>query len=138
LIAETDSAISVWHRDLSQTTFSHNNYYSVSTVAYIDWASRHSLQSWQQTYGKDLDGSSTNSPRFVDAANGDFRLAADSPLRNAGIDVLDLDGDSQTSDSVSIGAFALGNETIGLTSELPSPPPPPPQAARTPMPPTLQ
>lgn len=66
-------------------------------------------------------------PIVVDAAGGDFRLCTGSgtpdagcsgasPAINQGVDLLDLDGDGSTVDTINAGAYLTGNETIGLES----------------------
>lgn len=75
-----------------------------------------SLTAWQR---KGLDANSRlGDPRFVDASKGDYRLAAGSPALSAG-----RDNQGRT---VNIGAYATGQEVIGLMTEAsrmaPSPP----------------
>ena len=43
----------------------------------------------------------------------DFKLRSNSPLINAGLDVLDLNKNGSTSDRITIGAYITGNEIIG-------------------------
>ncbi len=133
IIADSHNGISAWHNDLSDTTFAHNNYDSVMTVAYIGYSNL-SFSNWQRDFGKDVVGSSVSPSRFVDADTGDYHLSTSSTLLNAGRDYLDLDGDGSTTDAISMGAFAIGNEIIGITDGLAEPPP----VAKTPNPPTLQ
>ncbi len=65
-----------------------------------------SLAAWQAA-GHRLDANSLLAdPKFVNAAAGDFRLAAGSPALMAGRD--------SSGKAVNIGAYALGNEVIGL------------------------
>lgn len=65
-----------------------------------------SLAAWQAA-GHRLDANSLLAdPKFVNAAAGDFRLAAGSPALMAGRD--------SSGKAVNIGAYAIGNEVIGL------------------------
>jgi hypothetical protein len=65
-------------------------------------------------------GTVTADPRFVDAANGDYRLAADSPLIDAGTDTpaggaagFDLDGVTRLQGAhLDIGAYEFGAASI--------------------------
>jgi len=52
-------------------------------------------------------------PQLVDAAGGDYHLGADSPVRALGVDVLDLDGDGDSTDLIPAGAYVTGTESIG-------------------------
>ena len=40
--------------------------------------------------------------------------SAASPAINAGRDILDLDGDGSTTDTITLGAYITGDEIIGL------------------------
>lgn len=75
------------------------------------------------TVGRDC-GSLTGNPLFVNTAANNFRLQANSPARNAGIDALDLDGDGRTDDPIHLGVYITGNETIGILSNATPPSPP--------------
>lgn len=55
-------------------------------------------------------------PLYANAAQGDFRLQAGSPVRTGAVDILDLDGDGSTSDIIGMGAYVIGNEVIGITT----------------------
>lgn len=103
----------VWNR---------NVYYNNAT-SYI-WVSEGGSSltfAGMQAIGLETNGSTAN-PEFVDAANGDFRLGANSAARTVGVDVLDLDGDGNTSETIPAGAYVTGNETIGAgTLLLPGP-----------------
>jgi uncharacterized protein (TIGR03382 family) len=79
--------------------------WSHDQVAYQD------LASWQTASAQD-GHSFIDDPLFVDVQAGDVRLTADSPARDAGIDLLDLDGDGDTTDSIHIGAD-IGEPPIG-------------------------
>ncbi len=73
-------------------------------------------------------------PGFVNAATGDFRLctaagvphascAGASGILTQGVDALDLDGDSSTSDNIPAGAYLTGLETIGIDTSGDAPAP---------------
>lgn len=69
------------------------------------------LSTWQQSgLGYDQHSVVAN-PLLVNAKAADFRLAANSPARNAGR----LDGNPSKA-AVNMGPYITGNETIGLTS----------------------
>jgi hypothetical protein len=106
----------VYNRNVYFNNARHAHYEARGTIAFADW---------QATYRMDLNGVSTN-PMFVGPAAGDFRLQSGSSVRSVAIDLLDLNGNGSTSDSVSAGAYVTGNETIGPTAESQSSAPSPP------------
>jgi len=111
---------------VTRTDFEHNNYYANTTHARISYTN-YTLDSWKSTYSQDSNSpvSFSSAPLYVDESGNDFRLSTSSPCINAGIDLLDLNGDGSTTDSISIGAYITGNEQIGIISSgdaLPSPP----------------
>lgn len=105
--AGTDNAI-------DQLTSDYNNVHNCS-VEYISPTGEMTLSEWQSAYSKDLN-SFTTDPEFMDPSGGDYRLRPGSPCENAGIDILDLDNDGDTTDPVNIGAYITGDECIGLLS----------------------
>lgn len=128
LVTNSAAGVTAWdtafNANTSATTFSHNNYYSNNAGAYIAYRT-YSLSSWQSNFGKDTVGTIAVNPQYVSST--DFRLASGSPIRNSGVDVLDLNGNGSTSDTIPIGAYVTGNEVIGPTSSAsafvaPSPP----------------
>jgi hypothetical protein len=86
------------------------NFYGISGEFYQDFAS---WNSWQSRFGQDANSIYNIDPLFVDASGGDFRLQPTSSARDAGRDVLDLDGDGDTTDPINAGAFVTGTEVIG-------------------------
>ena len=86
------------------------NFYGISGEFYEDFAS---WNSWQSRFGQDANSIYNTDPLFVDASGGNFRLQATSTARDAGRDVLDLDGDGDTTDSINAGAYVTGTEVIG-------------------------
>lgn len=73
-----------------------------------------SFSRFQRTYGKDANSIEGDDPLFIDAAAGNFRLQNDSPAKTVGRDVLDLNHNGSTLDSVSAGAYVAGTEVVGL------------------------
>ena len=72
----------------------------------------YSFPEWRSTFGQDAYSMTVN-PMYVNPGSNDFRLSASSPVRNLGIDILDLDGDGSTTDTVNPGAYVSGAEVIG-------------------------
>ncbi len=72
----------------------------------------YTFAAWRSTFGQDS-SSTTVDPMYVNPGSNDFRLSSSSPVRNLGIDILDLDGDGNTTDPVNPGAYVSGNESIG-------------------------
>ncbi len=113
------------------------------TSLYSDFASRFFLLtsvdgdfvSWQTTFGRDA-ASLTADPLFVDEPEGDLRpcrgpgipaagCSGVSPAIDLGVDLLDLDHDTDMTDSVTVGAYLTGDEIIGpgaATDPAPTPP----------------
>jgi hypothetical protein len=103
----------------------HNDYFAFRVFATDDGGS-YSFTQWRSTFVQDADApaSVTTDPRFANAAADDFRLctAAGAPhanctgvsgARNLGLDMLDLDGDGLTNDTIPAGAYLTNNEVIG-------------------------
>ena len=69
----------------------------------------------------------SSDPRLIGLSSGDYRLAADSPGRGLGRDLLDLNRNGSTTDVIPVGAYISGAETIGRSSgteEVVAPTPP--------------
>jgi len=121
LITNSATGVAAWDTTFNaspgESTFSNNNYYANGTgtgaarIAYTEL----NLASWQATYGKDTVGTTTLNPGYVSAT--DYRLTSTSPIKNTGLDVLDLNGNGSTSDSIAVGAYVTGNEVMGPTTE---------------------
>lgn len=126
LVTSSAAGVAAWetafNANSSATTFSHNNYYGNGASAYIAYRS-YTLSSWQTTFGKDAGTAGVN-PLYVGAS--DFRLASSSPIRTAGLDVLDLDSDGSRTDAIAVGAYITGDEVmgpvVGLSTAAPNPP----------------
>ena len=87
------------------------NFYGISGEFYDDFVA--SFATWQSGYGQDANSTYNVDPLFVDVVAGDFRLQSTSSARGMGRDVLDLDADGDTTDSINAGAFLTGTEVIG-------------------------
>ena len=108
---------------VSSMTFDYNCYYSnganpwaVNSTAYS------TLSAWQAVVTGD-DNSITTQANFTSFPT-DLTITSGVGYQ-AGIDILDLDGDASTVDAINMGAYATGSETIGLdfTAGTPSDPP---------------
>jgi len=84
------------------------------------------LGSWFGAVPADATSISAN-PRMISVASGDYRLAADSPARTLGRDVLDLNRNGSTTDTIPAGAYISGNEIIGRFAGSDVNPPAPPR-----------
>jgi hypothetical protein len=90
-----------------------HNVYNTSTVADVGGSS-YSLSNWKSTFGMDLaqPASLVSNLLFLDLLTN-FKLLSNSPARNVGVDILDLDRDGSTTDVIPAGAYITGNEVIG-------------------------
>lgn len=113
-----------WENGISQVTMSNNAYFQNGVVGEVAGTRYSSLAQWQSGTGKDASGSLSGDPLFVSLGGMNLKLQPGSPLVNAGVDVLDLNGNGSTSDRVNIGAYATGNEVIGPGPSGPRPNPP--------------
>ena len=109
VITDDDSCTTPENMGIDDVRFDWN-FYGISGEFYQEVAS---WTTWQSRFGQDANSIYNTDPLFVDAARGDFRLQATSSARSMGRDVLDLDGDGDTTDSVNAGAFLTGTEVIG-------------------------
>lgn len=105
----------------SRIYFEHNLYFAYRRFA-IAYTTNHSLSSWKDAFNQDSTNpaSRDTNPMFVNATNRDFRLQTNSPARNAGVDILDLNRNGSTTDLISLGAYITGGEVIGPTSAPPA------------------
>lgn len=116
------------------SSFEHNAYFGMQNFANFGGAYR-TFTYWKSTFNQDNANpiSTTVDPRYVSAAAGDFRLCTGagqpaaacsgaSPVLNLGVDILDLNNNGSTTDSIRPGAYIVGNETIGRTSGGSTPP----------------
>ena len=126
-----NSSHGIQAEDLTQTehltslnndfSFSYNLYFNINTVGRVNYTDYTSLTNWQNTFGKDITGSSTSDPQFINANNDNFRLEASSPANLAGIDILNLQNNGINA-NINIGAYVTGAETIGADLLTISPP----------------
>lgn len=128
LLANSNSAFTAWEAQLGQISSNYNGFYQNSAAANVEFRN-YSLAEWRSRYGKDSN-SVEGSPGWQTAS---YIPGANSVFANAGLDILDLDGDGSTTDRVNIGAYVTGNEVVGRTASAgPIPrgesPPNPPQA----------
>ena len=78
---------------------------------------------WQNESGWDLN-SLNQRPQFINAGGNstkDYKLQSGSLAINAGLDRQDYDNDSNTTESINMGAYITGNEQIGYVPEPNSP-----------------
>lgn len=127
ILAQSRAGAVAWENQISQVTMSNNAYYQNSVVGEVGGQSFSSLQQWTSGTGKDTSGSLQVDPLFVSLGGLNLKLQAGSPLINAGVDLIDLNGNGSTGDRVNIGAYAVGNEVIGpggasVTTPQPNPP----------------
>lgn len=124
-IAYNASANSIWGEQSGCTTnitksnydFNYNMYGQGSNFGDLFFL-RFPLSTWQSaTYDyQDPNSTSGTNPLFVNASGGNFRLQAGSPAINAGRDILDLNNNGSTTDTINLGAYITGNEIIGRIS----------------------
>jgi len=94
--------------------FDYNCYYHIDDMWFQNVnKAYYSLQEWQQDTGFENRSFSSN-PMFVNSHFHNFHLQPSSPCLNAGIDRQDYDNDGNTTESINMGAYITGNETIGL------------------------
>ncbi len=124
IVTDANAGVTAWGTELSAISFRNNNYFNNNRVAYVGYSDL-SLASWQSTYGKDTTGTQTVDPRFV--GGGDYKLATNSALIGAGVDVLDLNRNGSTTDAIPMGAYVTGSEVIGRNASSSSITPAPPQ-----------
>lgn len=91
----------------------HNVYFGATSMA-TEWSGTNfTLAAWRSMFGQDVAApqSIVADPAFVSPT--DVHLQASSPARGLGVDVLDLDGDSNTTELIPAGAYVSGTELIG-------------------------
>jgi hypothetical protein len=107
-------AVSFGGNALGAVSYEHNVYYGYAAWGSVAGAQR-SFATWKDTYSQDTASPAgiTSNPSFANET--DYKLNGGSPALSLGIDILDLDRDGSTSDSVPAGAYISGSEVIGLT-----------------------
>lgn len=105
----------------------HNVYFGFQSFA-STLDGRYTLAQWRSSFNQDAASPVTQNvnPLYQDGTNGNYHLQSNSPALIQGVDVLDLNGNGSTADSIPAGAYITGNEVIGLNTGGITPPPPPP------------
>lgn len=110
--------------------FEHNVYADLLADFFNPSGTDQSFATFVATYADQeqaAPASTVSDPLFANAAGGDYRLctaagvphascSGASPAIGRGVDALDLDGDSSTSDTINAGAYVSGSEVIGLVT----------------------
>lgn len=120
IVANALNAIYNWDvssPSVQNVSYNYNVYGNNNRHANYESGPRPTFSEWQSIYQLDLNSVNAD-PLFVDAAGGDFRLAAESPARNMAPDILDLNQNGQTNDLVAAGAYVVGDEIIGQSDLL--------------------
>jgi hypothetical protein len=100
----------------------YNCFYNNSMIAFREKSPSlyyYSLNDWQTGTGFDMN-SIVDDPCLV--GGDDYHLQSSSPCIDAGIDLQDYDGDEDTNESINMGAYITGDETIGHDWGATSPP----------------
>lgn len=94
----------------------HNNFYGTGYWN-LDYSTNYnSISDWKTASGVDLN-SITSNPSFITPGGtnpDDYKLQAGSLAIDAGIDRQDYDNNSDTTESINMGAYITGTETIGI------------------------
>jgi nitrous oxidase accessory protein NosD len=100
----------------SDISWEHNVYQNYNSFAQFDRS--YTFETWRSQRYQDSanPGSIISDPLYLSTASSDFRLQPNSPARNLGVDILDLDNDGRTTDIIPAGAYIVGNEIIGIDS----------------------
>jgi hypothetical protein len=103
---------------VAKNDFEHNLYYNSPNQITGESVGDVSLATWKATYSQDSasPAASTSDPLFTNAGTGDYTLQGGSPALTLGVDILDLDSDGSTTDTVPAGAYITGSETIGIAA----------------------
>lgn len=81
-----------------------------------------SFSNWQTSFGKDVNGTNSINPNFVNASTNDFHLQTNSTARTLGRVVGNIGG--ITGATIPVGAYISGSEIIGASSQSLPPVPP--------------
>jgi hypothetical protein len=125
VIANTTTALNAWESQAVVPGPGRNLYQNSTQWA---WSGRaySSLAAWALAATADASSISA-SAGFENAGAGNFRLAATSPARGLGVDILDLNLNGSYSDLINSGAYQTGSEVIGRNL---GPRPVPPSSVR--------
>lgn len=101
--------------DLSNVEVEHNLYDQHDNHAVISF-NNYGFDSMKNQFQTDLSEprSIYASPSFMNQTGADFRISAQSPAISHGIDVLDLNRNGLTRDSISLGAYIANDVIVGL------------------------
>ena len=94
----------------------YNDFYGYSLIGFREKTPTlyyYTLEDWQNGTGFDMNSMYAD-PLFLNPTSHNFHLQPSSPCLNAGIDRQDYDNDGNTTESINMGAYITGNETIGL------------------------
>ena len=95
------------------STNNHSVYFAFPSDRFAGFTGgNYSFAAWRTAFGQDSLSTTTN-PMYRNPATDDFRLDPSSPVLGLGRDILDLDGDGSTTDSINPGAYVTGSEVIG-------------------------
>jgi nitrous oxidase accessory protein NosD len=108
-------AINLGSAAIGGQSFEHNVYNGFTAMSSVSGAQRN-FATWQATYLQDNapPAGITSNPSFVSTTYpGGYKLNVGSPALTLGVDILDLNGNANTADTVPAGAYITGNEVIG-------------------------
>ncbi len=99
-------------------SFEHNHYYNSTTTLARTSDGNRTLATWKSTVGHETvvgngRAGEESDPQYVDVGNDNYRLTVGANPEDGGVDILDLDNDASTVDSIHRGAYITGNEQIG-------------------------
>jgi len=124
-IVSNVTAVVYWSAPASNVTEAHMDFEHNLGFTYTDWAAvdpegtpvEYTLAGFKAAFSGIYENAATAGqsadPLYVNSTTNDFHLQGGSPALNAGVDTLDLDGDSSTVDTITVGAYVTGDEIIG-------------------------
>lgn len=107
VVSRYESEHNVFYGNTNAVEISNAGHTGSATYTVATWKSGSSQDSVAPAAG-------SSDPLFVNATTHNYRLQGGSPYLSQGVDVLDLDGDSSTSDNIPAGSYITGTETIGV------------------------
>lgn len=112
LITNTNNAFNAYEASARAYTLDNQNYFATNEWAHAG-VIYYTLERWRTAISGDA-ASGTDDPRYVDVAIDNLRLNA-GPAVNAGVDILDLNTNGNSTDPINLGAYvsANGTEQIG-------------------------
>lgn len=122
LIYNVKNIVQEWYPPISITYWNKNGYYFPGSSVAVR---NQSLSGACGSFGMDCDSYEADQ-LFVNAPAGDYHLQASSPFRSTGkypgIDRQDYNGNGNTTEAISMGAYITGTEVIGTGGTNYSPP----------------